>query len=656
MGSSTKASSSSSSRSRIRTNNGCQHHPHEQQQEHVHSNSTVKRMISPSSYPLPSSNIAATSGVGSDSVGDIKNNASKKPTAATKPTWLKRTTSYVSSRNSTAEEKSCCESSFSLNCSCRQIPMFGFLLILSFLFFFCNITLFVQVNTHLLDLMSPTSLMDTLTSTSSATILAVDARTKSRIRQVSTSNNNKLKLVDENMLSFAASESGMINNKQTMENGHSTNGRGIKKDLATSTSAGSSNTEIEPMAASLLPNATFSACLLIKDDNDILNEWIAYHYHTVQLRHLIVAIDPTSTESPSEILNKWRTVTSKLQELQQEHLYQQQDDGGNHSSTSSPVQATLEIVEWHDDDYMPTEFLQTGRAPVLIQSASDLTNIADVNNPELQDENVLLEISNHRYRQRVFLAQCMKEFRNTQKTWVVHIDTDEYIVASKLLRQMNPSYLTIQSTEIAGSVLNLIQQAIHHTAHLVGYPCISMLRVLFGSVESTHDEVTKDVPHEFDPMNFETMRWRYHALPHNMTFHGNPKVILDVSAIPLQYFPQNIVYSIHRPVKEVCPRNKELAFSNFRKQPIATNHYLGSWERYNSRNDKRRSRSVYDRKATVKRGKDDYTRSWLKGFVHSIGYDSASQLLGSRYIMNYTSPIITSSATTTFRSIISTDE
>jgi hypothetical protein len=39
--------------------------------------------------------------------------------------------------------------------------------------------------------------------------------------------------------------------------------------------------KVEPNPLSLAPNATFSACLLIKDDNEILNEWLAYHYHNI---------------------------------------------------------------------------------------------------------------------------------------------------------------------------------------------------------------------------------------------------------------------------------------------------------------------------------------------------------------------------------------
>ena len=353
--------------------------------------------------------------------------------------------------------------------------------------------------------------------------------------------------------------------------------------------------KVEPNPLSLAPNATFSACLLIKDDNEILNEWLAYHYHTTNMRHLIVGIDPTSSESPSKILQKWRLLTD------------------------------MEVLEWTDDMYMPDEFLENQRPPPeYMQGASDFDKPLSL--------ATMLEISNHRYRQRVFLAKCMKTMRKKDRSWVMHIDTDEYVVASKLLRQMKPDYLTIPPMETPGSVLSLLQQAVQKTAQPVSYPCISMLRVLFGSVESPPEVRNRNVPAGFNATSFDTLRFRHHALPHDMSNHGNPKVILDVSAIPAANFPDDIVYSIHRPVELFCNKNKDLTFTSFRKQPIAVNHYLGSWERYNARNDKRRSRQVYDAKANASRGKDDGVRKWLQGFVDTMGRETAASLLGKTYL------------------------
>lgn len=90
----------------------------------------------------------------------------------------------------------------------------------------------------------------------------------------------------------------------------------------------------EQSKLSLSPKADLSACLLVKDDNDILSEWIAYHYHALNMRFLIVAVDPHSIQSPSSILAKWKLLTD------------------------------LEIIEWNDEMYMPQYFLKNGQAPL----------------------------------------------------------------------------------------------------------------------------------------------------------------------------------------------------------------------------------------------------------------------------------------------------
>ena len=352
---------------------------------------------------------------------------------------------------------------------------------------------------------------------------------------------------------------------------------------------------IEPKPESLSSTAVFSACLLIKDDNEILDEWIAYHYHVLQLRRLVVAIDPRSVESPIRILDKWSNWTD------------------------------MDIVDpWRDELYMPKEFLETGTTPnEHMQDASKF-------GPNISESDVM-EISNHRYRQRVFLSECMKYLRDTGSTWIIHIDTDEYVVPSKLLREVQPDYINVISPDQPGAVLNLLQQVVEKYSILVTYPCVSMLRLLFGSVESSNEEIGEMVPDGFEARSFETLRWRYHAFPNNMTIHGNPKVIVDVSAIPNKFFPE-IPYSIHRPVTEFCPRNKDLNYSSFHKQPIAVNHYLGSWERYNRKEDRRRSREKYNSKANVNYGIDDGIRPWLRGFADNVGHDIASKLLGEGHL------------------------
>ena len=61
--------------------------------------------------------------------------------------------------------------------------------------------------------------------------------------------------------------------------------------------------------------------------------------------------------------------------------------------------------------------------------------------------------------------------------------------------------------------------------------------------------------------------------------------------------------------------------------PLSVNHFLGSWERYNSRNDTRRRKSAYEAKAFVKVGRDDWVASWIDGFLDSTEPKIARELL-----------------------------
>ena len=99
-------------------------------------------------------------------------------------------------------------------------------------------------------------------------------------------------------------------------------------EVESSAAQGDSGIEIEqdksPPASSSSLQST--ACLILKDDNDILPEWIAYHYTMLPLRYLVVMPDPKSRQSPKEILTQWdgtdlnywiwKPINSRLRSLQ----------------------------------------------------------------------------------------------------------------------------------------------------------------------------------------------------------------------------------------------------------------------------------------------------------------------------------------------------
>jgi hypothetical protein len=79
----------------------------------------------------------------------------------------------------------------------------------------------------------------------------------------------------------------------------------------------SRNEDIDSVKSRLLENDkqfpfTFSACLLVKDDNQLLPEWLAYHYTIMPLRRLIVGVDPLSLTRVEPILDKYRELGMEI--------------------------------------------------------------------------------------------------------------------------------------------------------------------------------------------------------------------------------------------------------------------------------------------------------------------------------------------------------
>ncbi len=124
-----------------------------------------------------------------------------------------------------------------------------------------------------------------------------------------------------------------------------------------------------------------SACLLVNDENPRLPEWIAYHYHTLPLRSLTIAVDPASRSSPLEILQRW-------------------NDTG-----------LIEMRLWNDDDFL-----------------YDI----DENGKKIRNLKASSDIWGHRKRQNHFINKCMADFKRRNKTWVLLIDVDEYMTFNRI--------------------------------------------------------------------------------------------------------------------------------------------------------------------------------------------------------------------------------
>lgn len=346
---------------------------------------------------------------------------------------------------------------------------------------------------------------------------------------------------------------------------------------------------------------SFSACLMFMDDNAHLIEWLAYHYHSLPLRRLIVAIDPRSKTSPSSILERWHD--------------------------------RMEITEWSEVDFMPPRLMDA--------HAQELTPVA------------LTRL--FRQRQEEFYARCMARLKYEGRTWVALVDTDEYIQPNFHSHRHDAYLRSRQQQQIEKNpmtVLDLLKPREHDT-HVVDHnpeakraaeqesklaqqlelsPCFPMARLSFGVKESDSSELHNNdisIPWGFNPLDFQTLRWRWHAGRSKKSVNKISKALMDVSRVDSSLFIPTEQVMVHLPVKEHCRGEEDLWILNTNSL-LVVHHYGGTWEQWSRRGSSdprgKRTREAYDQMKYDKQV-DDTIRPWLAVFVKEVGWWTARRLL-----------------------------
>jgi Glycosyltransferase family 92 len=304
--------------------------------------------------------------------------------------------------------------------------------------------------------------------------------------------------------------------------------------------------------------ATSAACLLIMDDNHFLIEWVAYHYHVLNLRRLIVAVDPRSRTSPGQILNRW----------------------------SDFMNIT---IWWNDTDYISNlEELKLAEDRVRIVSE----------NAKVTPKSELIR---HRARQRLFYSHCLLEHKRSNSGWTVFVDTDEFLsINYEALHKLRPQYDQSIEPSMAepGSVLKLLQYEQQYYSvfrtmnNLTSSPCVQIPRIRYGTVES-NIEMDPDLekgrlPIHFNASHFATLRWKVHANSNNYGMNRISKTMIDLGRIDEQYLYDRhpIVESIHKPIPGPFCTQRKLHIRST-EQIFLIHHYLGTYEQYTFRNDAR---------------------------------------------------------------------
>jgi len=337
------------------------------------------------------------------------------------------------------------------------------------------------------------------------------------------------------------------------------------------------------------PDASFSACLLVMDENFRLQEWIAFAYFTLRLRYIVVTVDPRSKQLPTKVLDLFRS------------------------------ELNMTILEWTFISNIITDdsHLFTNRTKPL---------------PETAPRNMVRK--RHRVRQAGFYKACMKHLYERGKTWTVLYDADEFLVFNKYNHSYeNGAFMSPPSiSSRPGAVLDFIHQAQASNSKnpFLNTICYPIPRMLHGGKEISEKELKAAVPEGsiVEPLQLDTLRWRYHNSASNATGNGLAKVIIDVSRLK-PYFPL-VVNSPHRPVESVCEWPPAYRF--IKDSPFRINHYLGSWEAYSYREDSRkgaeRSREAWELQSNTSNTKrSDDASTWLKGFYKEVGVKKANTVL-----------------------------
>ena len=330
------------------------------------------------------------------------------------------------------------------------------------------------------------------------------------------------------------------------------------------------------------PGGSFSACLIIMDDNHFLIEWLAYHWHVLPLRRLIVAVDPRSRYSPTPVLDRYR-------------------DRG-----------LMEITEWTDTDFMMHPNFTKDVAFQYVQ------------------------------RQLEFYSKCTGQLRQEGRSWTLFTDSDEFVTpnhyAAPNLRVSNMTKTTNATTSLLLQ-LEQVQQA--NVSRIMSSPCVVLPRLRFGTKESTAVEVQHSVPVPFSGMDFMSLRWRWRAKSAfgkttNNRHNGMPKCMVNVQYVQdsmIQYDgsgknPVDQLVNAHRPVMALCLEADMRIM--VRQATFVVHHYPGTLEQWTFRDDGRawtRNPEAYQGLAKRARKLDDSIRPWLQDLVNVHGDELVHQLL-----------------------------
>jgi hypothetical protein len=378
------------------------------------------------------------------------------------------------------------------------------------------------------------------------------------------------------------------------------------------------------------------------DDNHYLVEWLAYHYHFLPLRRLIVAIDPKSKTSPRSLLERYSsrglmniTIWNKDNDFMP---VEEQDKYTTLNQSASFYKARQNWFYLHCMKTIQREYA------VKLPPTSNNNNNTTTSTTLMNDADPTTTSKSQPPPQQQLPPPPQQ---HQPPIWVAMIDTDELVT---LNRQAQPDHLLPDIQPTVAAMLNSPNNTKYLADPHDASPCQPMFRLQMGIMESpltdgpdniqqwlptTTRPTTTTTTSSWNGRNFKSLRYRYSQNPSKLVVLS--KSLLDVRQIPPNDFdPRNT--NAHRPLKTVC--SKQNMFLPFSKSPFVIHHYAGTLEQFvfrtNDARDWTRVESAYQqkynftsRKKRVRRKThgNDHARFWLKEFVHVMGEEMARDLL-----------------------------
>lgn len=351
----------------------------------------------------------------------------------------------------------------------------------------------------------------------------------------------------------------------------------------------------------------FGACLMVKDDNELLYEWLAYHYTMLPLGFLVVGSDLGNSQDPQEVLGRWKGLN-----------------------------LTTRVLEPDDFINRHGNYDQAFGRKTVFASEKERTN---------HHHHALI------HRQKGFISTCAEMLKANGVGWTLMIDTDEFLVPNPMT---TAEEVTMESKKGLGMTSTTIQarrmisDAMKHDISFVDIihalqeldnktisgSCYTIPRLLVGALDNeTCPGVEQSATFAKSVVNgrfslLSTLRFFQHARKGDFAFSKFGKVFVDLRAIEDETVSLQVPANIHRPYKQHC---KSAGGVSFADSYFFLLHYIGSWERYASRSDDRRNRAEWEVRSNI----SDETSAcaaeiwrWFPLFARRVGRSSAEYLLG----------------------------